>query len=63
MQVNGRRRVVAGECIAQEIGEEPVIAIPVPLTIQRDEEEIGAVEIVENVCRMGGWVVRALRVH
>ena len=36
------------ESLSQQIGEEPVIAIPAPLVIQRDDEQVGAFEVFQR---------------
>ena len=35
--------------LPQQIGKEPVIAIPLPLVIQRDDEQVGAFEIFQRL--------------
>ena len=42
------RRQVLSEALAQQICKEMVIAVPTPLVVQGDDEQVGAVEIFQD---------------
>src|SRR5512140_2620329 len=42
--------------LPQEVGEEMVIAVPAPLGIEGDEEEVGPVEVLERLLSRGRGV-------
>ena len=52
MQRRDARLVVPDELRPQEIHEERVIAIPLAVVVECDEEEVGALELLEQVCRV-----------
>ena len=39
----------AGEPCAQRVGEEVVVAVPLPLVVERDDEQVRALEVLEHV--------------
>ena len=40
--------LVLVQALPQQIGEEPVVAIPAPLVVERDDEEVGLVERLQR---------------
>ena len=47
MQLGGAADLLQ-QPLAQQIGEQVVVAIPAPLGIQRHHEQVGALELVEQ---------------
>ncbi|MCY1218547.1 hypothetical protein D9M68_442290 [compost metagenome] len=52
MQLRRAARCLRGQPVLQEAGEETVVAVPVALGVEREQQQVGALEVVEHLARV-----------
>ncbi|WP_167884561.1 hypothetical protein [Cupriavidus oxalaticus] len=52
MQLRRAARCLRGQPVLQEAGEEAVVAEPVALGVEREQQQVGALEVVEHLARV-----------